>query len=152
MISIPEKLIGDIETLESYYRDRGFLKFSIESSQISLSRDKKSIFITYNIIEGEKYTIDDVDVIGDVPFEEEIYSDIINSLKEQTYSQAQITSIEEFFVNVLGNRGYALAEVSGDTEIIDDSNEIKLTITVVPGKKTYTRKILFTGTMLLKIM
>jgi outer membrane protein insertion porin family len=140
-----EKLIGDIETLESYYRDRGFLKFSIESSQISLSRDKKSIFITYNINEGEKYIIDDVDVIGDVPFEEEIYLDIINSLKEQTYSQAQITSIEEFFVNVLGNRGYAFAEVSGDTEIIDDSNEIKLTFTVVPGKKTYTRKILFTG-------
>jgi len=140
-----EKLIGDIETLESYYRDRGFLKFSIESSQISLSRDKKSIFITYNINEGEKYTIDDVDVIGDVPFEEEIYLDIINSLKEQTYSQAQITSIEEFFVNILGNRGYAFAEVSGDTEIIDDSNEIKLTFTVVPGKKTYTRKILFTG-------
>ena len=140
-----EKLIGDIETLESYYRDRGFLKFSIESSQISLSRDKKSIFITYNINEGEKYIIDDVDVIGDVPFEEEIYLDIINSLKEQTYSQAQITSIEEFFVNVLGNRGYAFAEVSGDTEIIDDSNDIKLTFTVVPGKKTYTRKILFTG-------
>ena len=140
-----EKLIGDIETLESYYRDRGYLKFSIESSQISLSRDKKSIFITYNISEGEKYTIDDVDVIGEVPFEEEIYIDIINSLKEQTYSQAQITSIEEFFVNVLGNRGYAFAEVSGETEIIDDSNEIKLIFTVLPGKKTYTRKILFTG-------
>ena len=140
-----EKLIGDIETLESYYRDRGYLKFSIESSQISLSRDKKSIFITYNINEGEKYTIDDVDVIGEVPFEEEIYIDIINSLKEQTYSQAQITSIEEFFVNVLGNRGYAFAEVSGETEIIDDSNEIKLIFTVLPGKKTYTRKILFTG-------
>ena len=53
----------------------------------------------------------------------EIYLDIINSLKEQTYSQAQITSIEEFFVNVLGNRGYAFAEVSGDTEIIDDSED-----------------------------
>ena len=140
-----EKLVGDLETLESYYRDRGYLKFSIESSQISLSRDKKSIFITYNVNEGEKYTINDVDVIGEIPFEEEVYIEIVNSLKDQTYSQAQITSIEEFFVNVLGNRGYAFAEVKGDTEITDDSNEVKLVFTVIPGNKTYTRKILFTG-------
>ena len=140
-----EKLIGDLETLESYYRDRGYLKFSIESSQISLSRDKKSIFITYNINEGNKYTIDDVDVIGEIPIDDEVYLDIVNSLKDQIYSQAQITSIEEFFINVLGNRGYAFAEVSGDTEIIDDSNEVNLTFTVVPGSKTYTRKIIFTG-------
>ena len=140
-----EKLVGDLETLESYYRDRGYLKFSIESSQISLSRDKKSIFITYNVNEGEKYAIDAVDVIGEIPFEKEVYIEIVNSLKDQTYSQAQITSIEEFFVNVLGNRGYAFAEVSGDAEIINDSNEVKLTFTVVPGNKTYTRKILFTG-------
>ncbi len=140
-----EKLVGDLETLESYYRDRGYLKFSIESSQISLSRDKKSIFITYNLNEGEKYTINDVDVIGEIPFEEEVYIEIVNSLKDQTYSQAQITSIEEFFVNVLGNRGYAFAEVKGDTEITDDSNEVKLIFSVIPGNKTYTRKILFTG-------
>ena len=131
--------------MESYYRDRGYLKFSIESSQISLSRDKKSIFITYNVNEGEKYTINDVDVIGEIPFEEEVYIEIVNSLKDQTYSQAQITSIEEFFVNVLGNRGYAFAEVKGDTEITDDSNEVKLIFSVIPGNKTYTRKILFTG-------
>jgi outer membrane protein insertion porin family len=140
-----EKLVGDLETLESYYRDRGYLKFSIESSQISLSRDKKSIFITYNVNEGDKYTIDDVDVMGEIPFDEEVYIDIVNSLKDQIYSQAQITSIEEFFINVLGNRGYAFAEVSGDTEIIDDSNKVNLTFTVVPGSKTYTRKIIFTG-------
>ena len=140
-----EKLVGDIETLESYYRDRGYLKFSIESSQISLSRDKKSIFITYNVNEGEKYTINDVGVIGEIPFEEEVYTPIIDSLKDQTYSQAQITGIEEFFINVLGNRGYAFAEVSGNTEINEDSNEVKLIFAVSPGNKTYTRKILFTG-------
>ena len=121
------------------------MKFSIESSQISLSRDKKSIFITYNVNEGKKYTINDVDVVGEIPFEEEVYINIINNLKDQTYSQAQITGIEEFFVNVLGNRGYAFAEVSGSTEITEDSNEVKLTFSVAPGNKTYTRKILFTG-------
>ena len=140
-----EKLVGDIETLESYYRDRGYLKFSIESSQISLSRDKKSIFITFNVNEGKKYTINNVNIIGDIPFEENIYINILENLKKETYSQAQITSIEEFFVDVLGNRGYAFAEVKGDTETIDDSNQVDLTFAVIPGKKTYTRKILFTG-------
>tara|TARA_B100001175_G_scaffold246512_1_gene213201 strand:- start:3 stop:2423 length:2421 start_codon:yes stop_codon:yes gene_type:complete len=140
-----EKLKGDIETLESFYRDRGYLKFSIESSQISLSRDKKSIFITFNINEGEKYKINDVDVVGEVPFEEVIYKDILEGLKNTTYSQAQITSIEDFFTNVLGNRGYAFAEVAGNPEINEDTNEVKLIFSIQPGNRTYTRKILFTG-------
>ena len=140
-----EKLKGDIESLESFYRDRGYLKFSIESSQISLSRDKKSIFITFNVNEGKKYKINDVDVIGDVPFDEEVYKDIVGSLKDTTYSQAAITSIEEFFTNVLGNRGYAFAEVFGNPEINEETNEVKLIFSVEPGNRTYTRKILFTG-------
>tara|TARA_B100001758_G_scaffold247843_1_gene267668 strand:- start:2539 stop:4959 length:2421 start_codon:yes stop_codon:yes gene_type:complete len=140
-----EKLKGDIETLESFYRDRGYLKFSIESSQISLSRDKKSIFITFNVNEGEKYTINAVDVVGEVPFEEIIYKDILESLNDTTYSQAQITSIEDFFINVLGNRGYAFAEVTGNPEINEDTNEVKLIFSIQPGNRTYTRKILFTG-------
>ena len=140
-----EKLKGDIESLESFYRDRGYLKFSIESSQISLSKDMKKIFINFNIFEGNKYTISDAEVVGDIPLEEEIYSQIINSLKDQTYSQAQITSIEEFFTNLMGNRGYAFAEVSGNPEIDEDDDEVKIIFTVQPGKRTYTRKILFTG-------
>ena len=140
-----EKLKGDIETLESYYRDRGYLKFSIESSQISLSRDMKKIFINFNVFEGEKYTISEAQVVGDVPVEDEVYQDIIDSLKDLTYSQAQITSIEEFFTNVLGNRGYAFAEVSGNPDINEETNEVKIIFTVQPGKRTYTRKILFSG-------
>ena len=140
-----EKLKGDIETLESFYRDRGYLKFSIESSQISLSRDKKLIFITFNVNEGEKYSINDVDVVGEIPFDEDVYIDIVNRLKDTTYSQAQITSIEEFFTNVLGNRGYAFAEVVGNPEINEATNEVKLIFSVQPGNRTYTRKILFTG-------
>ena len=140
-----EKLKGDIETLESFYRNRGYLKFSIESSQISLSRDKKSIFITFNVNEGDKYKINDVDVVGDIPFEEAIYKDVVESLKDTTYSQAQITGIEEYFINILGNRGYAFAEVAGNPEIDEESNEVKLIFSVQPGNRTYTRKILFTG-------
>ena len=140
-----EKLKGDIESLESFYLNRGYLKFSIESSEISLSKDKKSIFINFNIFEGEQYTINDVEVVGDLPFGDEVYEEITNTLKDQIYSQAQITSIEEFFTNVLGNQGYAFAEVSGNPVVDDDSQDVKITFSVVPGKRTYTRKILFAG-------
>ena len=140
-----EKLKGDIESLESFYLNRGYLKFSIESSEISLSKDKKSIFINFNVFEGEQYTINDVEVVGDLPFEDEVYEEITNSLKDKIYSQAQITGIEEFFTNVLGNQGYAFAEVSGNPVIDDNSQNVKITFSVMPGKRTYTRKILFTG-------
>ena len=140
-----EKLKGDIETLESFYKDRGYLKFSIESSQISLSRDMKSIFINFNIFEGNKYTISNAEVVGDIPLDDEVYSGIISSLNGLTYSQAQITSIEEFFVNVLGNRGYAFAEVTGNAEVNENTDEVEIIFTIDPGKRTYTRKILFSG-------
>ena len=140
-----EKLKGDIESLESFYLDRGYLKFSIESSQISLSRDKKEIFITFNVVEGDKYSISDVEVIGDIPFEKELYQDITNSLKDLTYNQAQITGIEEFFKSILGNQGYAFAEVSGNPDIDEESQEVKIIFSIEPGNRTYTRKILFSG-------
>ena len=140
-----EKLKGDIETLESFYKDRGYLKFSIESSQISLSRDMKSIFINFNIFEGSKYTISNAEVVGDIPLDDEVYLGIISSLNGLTYSQAQITSIEEFFVNILGNRGYAFAEVTGNPKVNEDTDEVEIIFTIDPGKRTYTRKILFTG-------
>ena len=140
-----EKLKGDIETLESFYLDRGYLKFSIESSQISLSRDKKSIYIIFGVSEGTQYKIDDVKVIGDIPFEKEIYENIINTQKGQIYSQAQITAIEEFLINTLGNQGYAFAEVTGSPNIDDETQNVELIFSIEPGKKTYTRKILFAG-------
>jgi len=140
-----EKLQGDIETLESFYLDRGYLKFSIESSQVSLSRDKKSIFIDFNVFEGDQYTISEVNVIGDIPFDEEAYIPITSSQKGEIYSQGQITAIEEYFKKILGNQGYAFAEVSGVPETDDDNKTVDLTYNIIPGNRTYTRKILFTG-------
>jgi outer membrane protein insertion porin family len=140
-----EKLQGDIETLESFYLDRGYLKFSIESSQISLSRDKKSIFIDFNVFEGDQYTISQVNVIGDIPFDEDVYLPITSSQEGEIYSQGQITAIEDYFKKILGNQGYAFAEVSGVPETDDENKTVDLTYNIIPGKRTYTRKILFTG-------
>ena len=140
-----EKLKGDIETLESFYKDRGYMKFSVESTQVSLSKDYKDIFINYNLFEGDKFSISEAQVTGDIPLEVSAYENITASLKGQTYSQQQITSIEEFFINILGNQGYAFAEVNPSTEIDDENNEVKITFNIDAGKRTYTRKILFAG-------
>ena len=140
-----EKLKGDIETLESFYKDRGYMKFSVESTQVSLSKDYKDIFINYNLFEGDKFTISEAQVTGDIPLEVSAYENITASLKGQTYSQQQITSIEEFFINILGNQGYAFAEVNPSTETDDENNEVKIIFNIDAGKRTYTRKILFAG-------
>ena len=143
-----EKLEGDIENLESYYLDRGYLKFSLESSQVSVSKDKKDVFITLSISEGEQYSINEINVIGEMPLDEAIYTPIVESLKGQIYSQAQITSIEEYFVNLLGNEGYTFAEVTGNPEVSEDANNVSLIFLVQPGNRTYARKILFSGNYL----
>ena len=140
-----EKLEGDIENLESFYKNRGYLKFSIESSQVSLSKDLKDIYISFSLFEGKKYSISDVDVIGDIPVSISAYTKVVSALEGTTYSQSQITGIEEFFINLLGNQGYAFAEVSPSTDIDEDLKEVKITFNVMPGNRTYTRKILFAG-------
>ena len=140
-----EKLQGELENLESYYLDRGYLQFSIESSQVSISRDRSSICITYIISEGPKYTISDVKIVGDMPINEELIDPIIETQKDITYSQAQITQIEEIFTSLLGNEGYAFASVKGQPDIDEEMLEVDLSFVIDPGKRTYTRKILFEG-------
>jgi len=140
-----EKLQGDLENLESYYLDRGYLQFSIESSQVSISRDRSSIYITYIVSEGPKYTISDVKIVGDMPINEELIDPIIETQKDITYSQAQITQIEQIFTSLLGNEGYAFASVKGQPDIDEEMLEVDLSFVIDPGKRTYTRKILFEG-------
>ena len=143
-----EKLEGDIENLESYYLDRGYLKFSIESSQVSISKNKEDVFITLSLSEGVQYKINDVNVIGDMPLNEDLYLPIMESQKDQIYSQAQITQIEEYLVNLLGNEGYTFAEVTGNPEINEDDQTVALLFVVQPGNRTYARKIQFSGNYL----
>ncbi len=140
-----EKLQGDIEALESFYLDRGYLKFSIESSQVSISRDRSSIYVTYLITEGPKYNISEVKIVGDLPIEESLIEPLLDSQKNTTYSQAQITQIESIITSLLGNQGYAFASVTGQPEINEQLLNVNLNFIVDPGKRTYARKILFEG-------
>ncbi len=143
-----EKLEGDIENLESFYLDSGYVKFSLESVEVSVSADKEDIFITYSILEGEKFAIQDVTLLGDMPVASEAYQPILDALVGQTYSQAQITSIETYLTSLLGNEGFTFAEVRGNPEPNSEANLVNLTFIVQPGNRTYARKINFEGNFL----
>ncbi|MEM9253954.1 MAG: outer membrane protein assembly factor BamA [Pseudomonadota bacterium] len=140
-----EKLTGDLETLTSYYMDRGYLQFRIDSTQVSVSPDKKEVFITANVSEGEKYTISSVDLSGDLVLPEADLSRFLLITEGQTFSQRMVTSTEEYMTRRLGNEGYNFAKVTGIPEINEEDKTVAMKFFVDPGKRTYVRRISFSG-------
>ncbi len=140
-----EKLTGDLETLTSWYMDRGYLQFNIDSTQVSVSPDKREVFITANVTEGEKFTVGEVGLSGDLVLDEEDLRRYILVSEGQTFSQQLVTSTEEFMTRRLGNEGYNFAKVSGIPEINEDDQTVALKFFVDPGKRTYVRRISFQG-------
>lgn len=140
-----EKLAGDLETLESYYRDRGYVRFNLESTQVSITPDRDAVYITVNITEGEKYTVDDVSLSGDIILPEDELRKYLLIQPEQSFSQIRVTRTEEFITNRLGDEGYTFAEVKGVPEIKDKDNSVAIKFFVDPGKRTYVRRIDYRG-------
>lgn len=140
-----EKLTGDIETLESYYLDRGYLSFRIDSTQVALSPDKSKIYITLNVSEGEIYTVSDVELAGDLKLPEELVRRMIMLREGDTFSQILMTNSSEYITQRLGNEGYTFAEVEGIPEKNDEDKTVKLTFFVDPGQRAYVRRINFKG-------
>lgn len=140
-----EKLTGDLEKLESYYLDRGYLDFRITSTQVSLSPDKETVFITANISEGDIYKVSSVELAGEpvVPVEE---LEKLFIIKEgSTFSQVLMTTTEEFITRRLGNEGYTFAEVNGITEPNVEDKTVDIVFFMEPGKRAYVRRIDFRG-------
>ncbi|MCX2982145.1 outer membrane protein assembly factor BamA [Halieaceae bacterium IMCC14734] len=140
-----EKLSGDLEKLTSYYMDRGYLQFSIDSTQVSVAPEKDAVFITANISEGEKFTVDSVKLSGDLVLPEEDLKRFLLVREGQTFSQQMVTSTEEYLTQRLGNEGYNFAKVSGIPEIDEETNTVNMKFFVDPGKRTYVRRISFRG-------
>jgi outer membrane protein insertion porin family len=139
-----EKLSGDLETLRSFYLDRGYIDFSIESSQVSISPDKSEVFIAISVNEGPKYTVSDINLRGDLIVEESALRELIFIEEGDVFSQAQVTGISELLARRLGREGYAFAGVNGVPEPGDD-NTAAITFYVEPGKRAYVRRINFEG-------
>ncbi len=140
-----EKLKGDLETLNSYYLDRGYLRFNTDSIQVSISPDRKSVYITVNVTEGDKYTVSGAELSGDLVIPEDDLKRFILVREGQVFSQALVTSTEEFLVKRLGNEGYNFAKVRGIPEVDEDAGTVALKFFIDPGKRTYVRRISFEG-------
>jgi outer membrane protein insertion porin family len=140
-----EKINGDLERLSSYYMDRGYVNFDITSTQVSLSPDKEQVYITINIAEGEVYTVDEVELAGDLVDSEELLRLMIQVGKGQVFSQQLVTSTSEFMTQLLGNRGYFFSKVEGVPNINEEDKTVDITFFVEPGARTYVNRVSFKG-------
>ena len=142
-----EKLTSDLETLSSYYLDRGYLQFNIDSTQVAVSPNKEEVYITANVTEGNKFTVSEVGLSGDLVLPEEDLNRFLIVQPEQVYSQQLVTATEDYLTRRLGNEGYNFAKVTGMPEIDEDNSTVVMKFFIDPGKRTYVRRINFAGNM-----
>ena len=140
-----QKLAADLETLRSFYQDRGYIKFNVDSTQVSITPDKKDIYITINITEGAQYHVSDIKLSGNlvVPAEELFPEFRINA--GDTFSRKKVTNTVSRLTDHLGNKGYAFANVNTIPDIDEETRQVSLTFFVDPGKRVYVRRINFAG-------
>lgn len=140
-----EKLGGDLERLRSFYLDRGFIRFNVESTQVSLSPSKEDVFITVNVHEGDVYTVNKVSLAGELIVDEALLRKLVIINEGETFSRKKVTLTQDLISKRLGNEGFTFASVNGVPKINDEDKTVELTFFVEPGKRTYVRRINFTG-------
>jgi len=140
-----EKLSGDLEKLGAYYLDRGYVDFNIESTQVSITPDRRDMFLTANVVEGEIYTINDVKVTGDTIVPVEQIEALVFVRGEQTFSRRLLEATSESIISVLGNVGYAFANVTPIPTIDRENRKVDINFFVEPGKRVYVRRIVYKG-------
>ncbi|WP_091344642.1 outer membrane protein assembly factor BamA [Alkalimonas amylolytica] len=140
-----QTLQGDFERVQSYYLDRGYLRFSIDSSQVSVSPDKSSVYVTLNVTEGEQYTVTGVRFAGDLIGQDALIERIVPIRPGELYNGALVTFTEETISRILARFGYANSRVTTIPDINDETKEVELTINVDPGKRIYVRRIDIAG-------
>jgi len=140
-----QKLAGDIERLRNYYQDRGYLEFGIESTQVTITPDKERLYITINIREGKKYKIRGFKLAGTFVVPEEELQALVTIKPGQVFSRKQVTETTKKLTERLTNAGYAFANVNAVPDIDREKSEVYFTFYVDPGKRTYVRRINFSG-------
>ncbi|MBI3284614.1 MAG: outer membrane protein assembly factor BamA [Burkholderiales bacterium] len=140
-----QKLSGDIETLKSFYQNRGYLEMQVESTQISITPDKKDIYITINLNEGDKYTVSDIKLEGEVFGREQELASLLLLRKGDIYNAARLTESTRRISERMGNFGYAFANVNANPLLDKEKKEVAFTVFVDPGKRVYVRRINLAG-------
>lgn len=140
-----QKLRGDLESLRSFYLDRGYINFNIESTQVTISPDKKDIYVAVNLEEGDKFTVDEVKLLGEMVVPRADLEKLITLKKGDTFARSTVTAISNAISERLGDDGYAFANVNAVPDINNESKLVSMTFFVDPGKRVYVRRINITG-------
>ena len=143
------KLQGDIERLRNWYLDRGYLKFNVDSTQVSVSPDRLDVYITVNVTEGDAYSIREIKLSGDLIVDAEEILELIELAPGDVFSRTKMVNTTEAIRKRLGEEGFTFANVNAVPELHDDQT-VTLTLMVAPGKRTYVRRINFSGNVTTK--
>ncbi|MES9870908.1 MAG: outer membrane protein assembly factor BamA [Sedimenticola sp.] len=139
------KLSGDLEKLRTFYLDRGYINFKITSTQVSITPDKNDIYVTVNIAEGDVYTISDIKLAGELGAEKEELFPLIHLARGEVFSRKSVIGSSERITDLLGNKGYAFANVNSIPEIDEENRQVGITYFIDPGKRVYVRRINMRG-------
>jgi outer membrane protein insertion porin family len=141
-----EALASDLETIRSYYLDRGYANFAIASSQVSIGPERDEIFITINVQEGEVYRVAAVTLAGELPVSQQELQAFVSVDAGQIYSQRTISRSVEAMKMRLGRDGYAFANVDAVPRLDEEKKEVTLALVVQAGSRAYVRRVNFVGT------
>jgi outer membrane protein insertion porin family len=139
------RLSGDLETLRSHYLDNGYVNFSIDSTQVTITPDKRDVYITINVTEGEQYTVSSVSLAGDLIVPEEELRGLLKIGPNQIFSRRLTQESATAISSRLGLEGYAFANVNPVPELDREKREVALTFMVDPGRRIYVRRINVAG-------
>jgi len=140
-----EKLSGDLEKLSNFYLDRGYADFNIESTQVAISPDRKDIFLSANLKEGEIYKVSSIRISGDTVLPLEELNKLVLVKEGETFSRAKLEFTSDAITSTLGNIGYAFAKVNPVPDIDRDSKTIGINFVVDPGPRVQVRRIRYVG-------
>src|SRR5690242_16462565 len=140
-----EKLAADLETLRSFYQNRGYLDFNIDSTQVSITPDRKDVFITVNVTEGEKYTVSNVEVSGRTVVPKEELEKLVQLRPGDVFSREKLAASTKAIADRLGNDGYAFANANAIPEIDREKRTVAFNLVVDPGRRVYVRRIEVAG-------
>jgi outer membrane protein insertion porin family len=140
-----QKLQGDLETLRSFYLNSGYMEFNIESTQVSITPDRKDIYITVNISEGDKFTVTDVGFGGNLLLPQAELRSLVTVKPGETFSREKLTDSSKAISERLGRDGYAFANVNATPEIDKEKRTVKFTFLIDPGRRVYVRRINISG-------
>ncbi|TEW56695.1 outer membrane protein assembly factor BamA [Psychromonas sp. RZ22] len=140
-----QKLAGDLEVIKSYYLDRGYIRFKIDETQVALRPNKKGVYVTVNVTEGDMYKVGDVTFIGDLLGHDEDIKTLVTFEKGDTYSASDVSATEQSIRKYFGRLGYAFPEVNTYPEIDDETHTVVVNFSIDPGQRGYVRHINISG-------